>query len=81
MESGRITISRARGADFPGAVPAYRRDEPMPLRLSRHYNGKSAAHRISSRYRNKISGPLLDRIDIQIEVPRSHRMICSQSKW
>jgi len=35
-----------------------------------HYNGKCRCTPDQvSRYRNKISGPLLDRIDIQIEVP------------
>jgi magnesium chelatase family protein len=35
-----------------------------------HYNGKCRCTPDQiARYRNKISGPLLDRIDIQIEVP------------
>ena len=36
LETGRITISRAaRQAEFPGALPAGRRDESLPLRAPR----------------------------------------------
>jgi magnesium chelatase family protein len=42
----------------------------MPLRLPRGFSGKCrcAPERVA-RYRGKISGPLIDRIDIHIEVP------------
>src|SRR3989338_4466844 len=61
MESGRITISRAaRRADFPAQFQLIAAMNPCPCGYLGHYNGKC---------RSKISGPLLDRIDIQIEVP------------
>lgn len=42
----------------------------MPLRYLCHYSGKCHCTPDQvARYRGKISGPLLDRIDIQIEVP------------
>jgi magnesium chelatase family protein len=71
MESGRITISRAaRRADFPAQFQLIAAMNPCPCGYHGHYNGKCRCTPDQiSRYRNKISGPLLDRIDIQIEVP------------
>lgn len=71
LESGRITISRAaRRADFPARFQLVAAMNPCPCGYLGHYNGKCRCTPDQiSRYRNKISGPLLDRIDIQIEVP------------
>lgn len=71
LESGRITISRAaRRADFPAQFQLIAAMNPCPCGYLGHYNGKCRCTPDQvSRYRNKISGPLLDRIDIQIEVP------------
>jgi magnesium chelatase family protein len=71
MESGRITISRAaRRADFPAQFQLIAAMNPCPCGYHGHYNGKCRCTPDQiSRYRSKISGPLLDRIDIQIEVP------------
>ncbi len=71
LESGHITISRAaRQADFPARFQLIAAMNPCPCGYLGHYSGK--CHCTSdqvARYRGKISGPLLDRIDIQIEVP------------
>ena len=71
LESGHITISRAaRRAEFPAQFQLIAAMNPCPCGYLGHYNGKchctpdQVAH-----YRSRISGPLLDRIDIQIEVP------------
>lgn len=71
LESGRITISRAaRHAEFPAQFQLIAAMNPCPCGYFGHYSGKchctpdQIAH-----YRSRISGPLLDRIDIQIEVP------------
>jgi len=71
LESGRITISRAaQRADFKAQFQLVAAMNPCPCGYFGHYSGKCRCtpDRIA-RYRNKISGPLLDRIDIQIEVP------------
>lgn len=71
LESGRITISRAaRRADFPAQFQLVAAMNPCPCGYLGHYNGKCRCTPDKIiRYRSKISGPLLDRIDIQIEVP------------
>ena len=72
LESGRIVISRAaRYAEFPARFQLVAAMNPCPC----GYAGDPAARcQCSSeqvrRYRGRVSGPLLDRIDIQIEVPR-----------
>jgi len=71
LESGRITISRAaRRADFMAQFQLVAAMNPCPCGYLGHYNGKCRCTPDQvARYRGKISGPLLDRIDIQIEVP------------
>jgi magnesium chelatase family protein len=71
LESGRITISRAaRRADFRAEFQLVAAMNPCPCGYLGHYNGKCRCTPDKIlRYRSKISGPLLDRIDIQIEVP------------
>jgi magnesium chelatase family protein len=71
LESGRITISRAaRRADFRAQFQLVAAMNPCPCGYLGHYNGKCRCTPDQvARYRGKISGPLLDRIDIQIEVP------------
>ena len=71
LESGRITISRAaRRADFRAQFQLVAAMNPCPCGYLGHYNGKCRCTPDKiARYRGKISGPLLDRIDVQIEVP------------
>ena len=71
LESGRITISRAaRRADFRAQFQLVSAMNPCPCGYLGHYNGKCRCTPDKiARYRGKISGPLLDRIDIQLEVP------------
>ena len=71
LESGRITISRAaRQADFPARFQLLAAMNPCPCGYLGH---PTRACRCTfdavKRYRDRISGPLLDRIDLQIEVP------------
>ena len=70
-ESGRITISRAaRQADFPAQFQLVAAMNPCPCGYLGHFSGKCHCTPDQiQRYRSRISGPLLDRIDLQIEVP------------
>ncbi|NYE63780.1 magnesium chelatase family protein [Duganella sp. 1224] len=70
MESGRITISRAaRQADFPADFQLIAAMNPCPCGYFGHGGVVCrCTPDIMLRYQSRISGPLLDRIDIQIEV-------------
>jgi magnesium chelatase family protein len=70
LEDGHVTISRAAGsATFPACVQLIAAMNPCPCG---HYGSVQRQCRCSTpqihRYRNRISGPLLDRIDIHIDV-------------
>ena len=71
VEDGHVTIARAAAAcDFPSRFMLVAAMNPCPC----GYAGDERHEcRCSSRqvrdYRNRVSGPLLDRIDLQIEVP------------
>ncbi len=72
MESGRICISRAaRQAEYPARFQLVAAMNPCPCG---HLGDATRACRCTSeqihRYRARISGPLLDRIDLHVEVPR-----------
>ncbi|MDO8962171.1 MAG: YifB family Mg chelatase-like AAA ATPase [Methylophilus sp.] len=71
LESGHITISRAaRQADFPAKFQLIAAMNPCPCGYLGHFNQKCRCTPDQvARYRGKISGPLLDRIDLLIEVP------------
>ncbi len=71
LESGHITISRAaRQADFPASFQLLAAMNPCPCGYLGHFNNKCRCTPDQvSRYRSRISGPLLDRIDLHIEVP------------
>ncbi|MBI4192595.1 MAG: YifB family Mg chelatase-like AAA ATPase [Betaproteobacteria bacterium] len=71
LESGRISVSRAaRQADFPAQFQLVAAMNPCMCGYLGHYSGRCHCTPDQVlRYRGKISGPLLDRIDIQIEVP------------
>lgn len=70
LESGHITISRAaRQADFPANFQLIAAMNPCPCGYLGHHNNKCRCTSDQvSRYKAKISGPLLDRIDLHIEV-------------
>jgi magnesium chelatase family protein len=70
LESGRITISRAaRRAEFPARFQLIAAMNPCPCGYlgSRLRACRCTPDQIA-RYQGKISGPLLDRIDLHVEV-------------
>ena len=73
LESGLITISRAaRQATFPARFQLIAAMNPCPCGWLGAPGGSGRACRCTpeavARYQGKLSGPLLDRIDIQVEV-------------
>ena len=71
LEEGRVVISRATGTmTFPANFMLVAAMNPCPCGF---YGDPKRECRCSpnmiTKYRNKISGPLLDRIDIHVEVP------------
>ena len=72
LEDGRVVVARAVGAvEFPARFSLVAASNPCPCgywadprRLCR-----CAPHRVEA-YRQRLSGPMLDRIDIHLNVPR-----------
>ena len=71
LESGHIHISRAaRQAEFPAHFQLVAAMNPCPCGWQGDPSGRCRCTPDQiNRYRNKLSGPLLDRIDLSIEVP------------
>lgn len=71
MEDGRVTISRALSSvTYPSRIMLVAAMNPCPCGyLADPVHLCSCTPLMIQRYRSRISGPLLDRIDIHIEVP------------
>ena len=71
LESGRVAISRAtHQAEFPARFQLIAAMNPCPCGYLGHFTGRCRCTPDQvARYRGRISGPLLDRIDIHLEVP------------
>ncbi len=72
LESGRVCVARARGVlEFPAKFTLVAAMNPCPCG---YWNDPDKPCRCTAseifRYQKKLSGPLLDRIDLQIHVPR-----------
>jgi len=72
LESGTVTVSRAaRSSEFPARFQLVAAMNPCPCGWAGDSSGRCrCSAEVIVRYRNRISGPLLDRIDLQIDVPR-----------
>ncbi len=70
MEAGHIVISRARrNATYPARFQLIAAMNPCPCgHLGNAAMACSRAPRCAEAYQNKISGPLLDRIDLHVDV-------------
>ena len=89
LEAGVITIARAGAqADFPAAFQLVAAMNPCPCGYLGDVGGDCgcSAERVAT-YRNKVSGPLLDRIDLHVEVNRPpketlrHNGACGESSY
>jgi magnesium chelatase family protein len=72
LESGRIAISRAaRQAEFPARFQLVATMNPCPCGYAGDPSGRCRCSPDAiKRYRSRLSGPLLDRIDLKLEMPR-----------
>jgi magnesium chelatase family protein len=72
LENGTVTISRAaRQAEFPAAFQLVAAMNPCPCGYLGDAQGRCrcTAEQVQ-RYRSRLSGPLIDRLDLHVEVPR-----------
>ncbi len=72
LESGAVSLARAaQHAEYPARVQLVAAMNPCPCGYlgDTQADCRCSADRVAT-YRNKVSGPLLDRIDLQVEVAR-----------
>ena len=72
LENGAVTISRAaRQAEFPASFQLVAAMNPCPCGYLGDPQGRCrfTAEQVQ-RYRSRLSGPLIDRLDLHVEVPR-----------
>jgi len=72
LEDGIVTVSRAQGTiTFPARFTLVASQNPCPCGYATDSEKRCICTPMQiANYRKKISGPLLDRIDLHIEVPR-----------
>ncbi len=77
LETGQIVVSRAaRQAEFPARFQLIAAMNPCPCGYLGDASGRCRCTLEQvRRYRARISGPLLDRIDLHVEVPRPPRAV------
>jgi len=82
LEDGQVTVSRATvSITFPARVMLVCAQNPCPCgHLGDTRHACTCQPQQISRYRSRLSGPLLDRIDIHIEVPAVPYQELSQSR-
>ncbi len=71
LEDGNVTISRVAGTlTYPSSVMLVAAMNPCPCGFFGHPTRECiCTHTAVRKYLNKISGPMLDRIDLHVEVP------------
>jgi magnesium chelatase family protein len=72
LESGTVMVARAARTDaFPARFQLVAAMNPCPCGWAGDRSGRCRCSQDSiARYRGRISGPLLDRIDLHVQVPR-----------
>lgn len=81
LEEREVTISRSLTTlTYPANIMLIAAMNPCPCGYYGHSDERcNCSHRDVERYLNKVSGPLLDRIDIHIEVPRLEAEVVSST--
>ena len=71
LEDGKITVSRASGSvTYPSAITLVAAMNPCPCGFYGHPTKQcTCSGNMVRKYLNKISGPMLDRLDLHVEVP------------
>ena len=71
LEDGTVTISRVSGSlTYPSSIMLVAAMNPCPCGFYGHPTKKCTCSALSvKKYLSKISGPMLDRLDIHVEVP------------
>ena len=83
MEERRVSIARAKvSIDFPASFMLVASMNPCPCGYFNHPEKEcTCSPQVVQRYLNKVSGPLLDRIDLHVEVtPVAFNELSSQKK-
>ena len=83
LEDGRITITRTGGSvSYPSNLMVVAAMNPCPCGYYGHPSRQCTCTEASrKRYRDKVSGPILDRIDLHIEVePVDYEKLSSRNK-
>lgn len=83
LEDGKITISRSAGTvSYPSNIMVVAAMNPCPCGYLGHPTRECVCTEAARRrYRDKVSGPILDRIDIHIEVePVDYDRLSSKTK-
>lgn len=70
MEDGKVSITRAAGrAEYPARFMLLASANPCPCGYLNHpFKECSCGERLIAKYRSRISGPILDRIDLHVWV-------------
>lgn len=83
LESGYVAVSRSKGtAYYPAAFQLVMAANPCPCGMSYGTGERcTCTQRERQRYFARLSGPILDRIDIQVEVPPVSGMLLGQETF
>ena len=70
MEDGRVTVARTNGtATYPSSFMLIAAMNPCPCGMAGSANVCKCNPKEVKKYRQRVSGPLMDRIDIHVQVP------------